>query len=321
MMSARFLATLCCAVLFLTLGTFSSTALAVSDEWKPIDPAALAAKTPVVEKDADAEAIFWEVHLADEVDGGTPRTVLKHYLRIKIFTERGRDSQSRIDIPYLKNWSIKDIAARTIKADGTIVELKKEDVFERTIVKSSGLKLKAKSFAMPAVEPGGIIEYRWKEVRNDRLANYIRLQFQREIPVQLVKYYIKPLSLPDFPYSMRGKPFGMELKLNKEKDGYYSSTLTNIPAFHEEPRMPPEDSVRPWLLIYYSEDKKLSADQFWKEFGKQTYETNKSRMKVNDEVKQAAAAAIGDASPPQQKLEKLFEFCRTKIKNVYSDSS
>jgi Domain of Unknown Function with PDB structure (DUF3857) len=299
---------------------FSATARA-GDDWKPLDPADLASKTPVVEKDADAEAIFWEVHLADEVDGGMPRTVLRHYLRIKIFTDRGRESQTRIDIPYLKNWSIKDIAARTIKSDGKIIELKKEDVFERTIVKSSGLKLKAKSFAMPGVEPGAIIEYRWKEVRNDRLANYIRLQFQREIPVQLVKYYIKPLSLPGFPYSMRGKAFGMEFKLTKEKDGYYSSTLTNMPAFHEEPRMPPEDSVRPWLLIYYSEQRNVSPDQFWKEFGKDTYETNKSRMKATDEVKQAAATAIGDASAPEQKLERLFEFCRAKIKNVFSDSS
>jgi hypothetical protein len=31
---------------------------------------------------------------------------------------------------------IKDIAARTIKPDGSIVELKKEDIYERTIVKA-----------------------------------------------------------------------------------------------------------------------------------------------------------------------------------------
>ncbi|HEX8921984.1 MAG TPA: hypothetical protein VF766_10935, partial [Pyrinomonadaceae bacterium] len=48
-------------------------------DWKPIDPADLALKAPVVEKDADAEAIFWEVRVADEVEGGTPRTVLNHY--------------------------------------------------------------------------------------------------------------------------------------------------------------------------------------------------------------------------------------------------
>ena len=279
-------------------------------------------KTSVVEKDADAEAIFWEVHVADELDGDTPRTVLTHYIRIKILTERGRESQSKIDIPYLKNWSIKDIAARTIKPNGTIVELKKEDVFERTIVKSSGIKLKAKSFAMPEVEAGAIIEYRWKEVRNDRLANYIRLQFQREIPVQSIKYYIKPLSLPDFPYGMRIRAFHAQgAPFTKEKNGFYSTEMKNVPAFREEPRMPPEDSVRPWMLVYYSLDTKLAGDQFWTDFGKRVYENNKSRTKVNDEVKQAAAKAIGDAASPEQKLERLFEFCRTNIKNANSATS
>lgn len=300
----------------------SLSSVALADDWRPVDPSDLALKAPVVEKDADAEAIFWEVKVADEVEGGTPRTVLNHYLRIKIFTDRGRESESRIDIPYFNNWSVKDISARTIKADGSIVELKKEDVFERTIVKTSGLKLKAKSFAMPGVEPGAIIEYRWREVRNDRLANYIRLQFQRDIPVQTVKYYIKPLQDPNFPFGMRAKSFGAEPgPITKEKNGFYSTTMTNVPAFHEEARMPPDDTVRAWMLIYYAEDKKLSPDQFWKEYGKERYEANKSRIKVSDEVKQATAKAVGDAATPEAKVEKLFEFCRTTIKNINNDSS
>src|SRR5437868_15525304 len=85
---------------------------AMAQDWKPVDPADLALKAPVVEKDADAEAIFWDVRVADDVDDGAPRTVLTHYIRIKIFTERGRESQSKIDIPYINNWKIKDIAAR-----------------------------------------------------------------------------------------------------------------------------------------------------------------------------------------------------------------
>ena len=297
-------------------------ALAGGDEWRAIDPAELASKTPVVEKDADAEALFWEVHVADEVNGSTPETVLRHYIRIKIFTERGRESQSRIDIPYLQNWSIKDIAARTIKPDGSIVELKKEDIFERTILKSSGLKIKAKSFAMPGVEPGAIIEYRWKEVHTDRLAHYLRLQFQREVPVRSVKYYVKPYSDPNFPYGMRGRPFQFNMQaFQKEKDGFYSVAAVNMPAFHAEPRMPPEDSVRPWILLYYSEDKKVTPEQFWKDYGKEVFEKNKPRTKVNDEVKQAAAKAIGDATAPEEKLDKLFDFCRASIKNVNNESS
>ena len=291
-----------------------------AENWRPIDPADLALKAGVVEKDADAEAIFWEVKVADEFEGGSLRTVFNHYLRIKIFTERGRESQSRIDIPYLNSWSIKDISARTVKPDGSIVELKKEDVFERTIVKANGLKIKAKSFAMPGVEPGAIIEYRYREVRNNSVADYLRLQFQRDVPVQLVKYYVKPLDNPI--YGMRVKAFQADPgPITKEKEGYYSTLMRNVPAFHEEARMPPEDSVRAWLLIFYAEDKKVTNEQFWKDLGKSKYDTYKSMMKVSDEVKQATAKAIGDATTPEDKLQRIFEFCRTNIKNVNNDSS
>ncbi|HSS19851.1 MAG TPA: DUF3857 domain-containing protein [Pyrinomonadaceae bacterium] len=291
-------------------------------DWRPVDPAELALKAPVVEKGADAEALFWEVRLTDEVDGGTPRTVLQHYVRIKVFTERGRESQSKIDIPFLSSWRIQDIAARTIKPDGSIVELKKEDVLERTIEKQNGTKIKAKSFAMPGVEPGSIIEYRWKEIRNDQLATYVRLYFQREVPVQQVKYYIKPLSLPGFEYSMRAQTFnGNTSPFTKEKEGFYGVTMSNVPAFHEETRMPPEDAVRPWMLVYYSKETTLKGESYWQDYGKRTYDEYKPLMKVNDEVKTASAAAIEGATTPEEKLTKLFEFCRSKIKNVNDDAS
>ena len=309
-------------LVLICLSALTPIAAIAGDDWKPVDSAELALKGPVVEKDADAEALFWEVRVADEVDGYNIRMVLDHYVRIKIFTERGRESQSKIDIPFLNNWSIKDIAARTIKPDGSIVEIKKSDILERTIVKESGRRIKAKSFAMSGVEPGAIIEYRWKEVHNDEIANYIRLYFQRDVPVQTVKYLIKPLSLPGFPFGMRVQTFrAQHSDFVKEKNGFYSTTVTNVPAFHEEPRMPPEDSVRPWMLVYYSEDRKLTGEQFWKQVGKENFERNKSRLKVSDEVKQAAAAVIGDATEPEKKIEKLFEFCRSKIKNVNDDAS
>ncbi|MCA1849686.1 MAG: DUF3857 domain-containing protein, partial [Acidobacteria bacterium] len=132
------------------------------NDWRAIDPVELALKAPVVEKEADAETLFWEVRMANEADSmtGEVHTVLRHYVRIKIFTERGRESQSRVDIPFGKFFGrdvkVSDIAGRTIKPDGSSVELKKNDIFERTVQKTSGLKLKVKSFALPGVEPGTI---------------------------------------------------------------------------------------------------------------------------------------------------------------------
>ncbi|MFN2532364.1 MAG: DUF3857 domain-containing transglutaminase family protein [Pyrinomonadaceae bacterium] len=293
-----------------------------SDDWLPIDPSDLALKTPVVEKDADAEAIFWQVRVADDLENGDPRTVLQHYMRIKIFTDRGRESQSKVEIRYESGTDIKDIAARTIKPDGTVVELKKDDIFEKTIVKANGGKLKAKSFAMPSVEAGAVIEYRWREVRNNSLTFFDRFDLQRDIPVRLVKYYLKPAKF--FTYEsigMNARTFhGNTTPFSKEKDGFYSTSMSNVPAFHEEPRMPPENELRAWMLVYYTIRENLPPEKFWAKLGKSVYENYKTTMKPTDEIKKTALEAVGDASTPEQKLRRIFDFCHSHIRNINDDA-
>src|SRR5215472_15959696 len=288
------------------------------DDWRPIDPSDLKSTTPVVDKDADAEAIFWEVRVDDSDAGGL---TFNHYVRVKVFTERGKESQSKIDIPYYGNHKIKDIAARTIKADGTIVDLKKEDVFERTIVKISGLKVKTKSFAMPSVEPGAIIEYRWREVRSETSADYVDLQFQREIPVRSVTYMVKPYSGP-YASGMRYKSFHIPntVRFEKAKNGFFQITMTNVPAFNEEPRMPPEDQVRQWILLYHT-DQTGSVESYWQNLGKRLYDASKDDFKVNDDVRRATTEAIGNATDDMEKLRKIYDYCQNSIKNVNYVSS
>jgi hypothetical protein len=296
------------------------SAVASAQDWKPVDPAHLAMKSPVVEKEADAEAILWEVRVADEVRNREFHTVLSHYLRIKIFTDRGGETQSKIDIPYFNRTGISDIDARTIKPDGSIIQLKKDDVFERTIIRAGGLKIKAKSFALPAVEPGAIVEYKWKETRYDALANYIRLQLQRDIPVQLVRYFIKPL--PNSRYTMRLMAFHAQTTpFTKEPDGYNSTTMANVPAFHEEPFMLPESEVRAWMLVYYTENSDPNPDQYWPAYAKETYEEFKSSMQASDEVRRTTVSVIGDASTPDEKLRRIYEFCKSRIRNTDNEAS
>ena len=303
--------------LILCLG-LSATYAVSGDDWRPVDPAELALKTSVVEKDADAEALFWEVRVDD---GDVNELVFSNYVRVKVFTERGKESQSQIDLPYFGSSKIKDISARTIKPDGSIVELNKDDVHERTIVKASGLKLKAKSFAMPGVEPGAIIEYRWREVQGDSDANYVDLQFQRDIPVRSVSYMVRPYTGPDA-RGLAYKEFHMPqgAKFEKAKNGFYSVSMTNVPAFHEEPRMPPEDEVRSWILLFYNSSGVQPA-KFWGDIGRRLYEATKDDMKVNDDVRRKATEIIGDAKDPDAKLQRLYEFCQTKIRNLSRDYS
>lgn len=298
----------------LLAGLAKAAALA-GDDWRPVDPADVALKAPVVEPDAEAEALFWDVRVDDEGQN----LVFTHYIRIKVFTEHGKESQSQIDIPFFGKTQVKDIAGRTIKPDGTIIELKKDAVFERTIVKVSGVKLKAMSFAMPAVEPGAIIEYRYREVFSHASADNLHLHFQRDIPVRRVRYHIKPSR---YFIGMRTQTFNAgEPQFAREDDGFYATEMTNMPAFHEEPHMPPEDQVRAWTLLYYSKDVWQRAEDYWREHSKGFYEVFKPLVKANDDVKKAAAQIAGDAATPTQKLERLYAYCQTKIKNVNDDAN
>lgn len=291
-------------------------AAAQTKEWKPLDPAHQALKAPVVEKDADAEALFWEVYVDDASSSGTD---FIHYLRVKVFTERGKETQSKIDIPYFNGVSVKDIAARTIKPDGTIVELKKDAVFDREVVKFGRFKLKSKSFALPGIESGAIIEYRWREVYEYE-TNYVKMDFQRDIPVQVIRYYLKPD--PQAMYPMKTISFqGRTPNFVRDKNGFYLTEVLNMPAFREEPNMPPEDQVKMWMLVYYAPDVRKEPTEYWKDEGKRFYELLKADMKINDDIRRAATEAVGDASTPEQKLERIFNYCRTKIKNINDDAS
>jgi len=303
-------------------GLLSQVVLIAATDWRPVEPRELALKSPKVEPGADAEAICWDVRVQDEIDASLARAVLWHYLRIKIFTERGRESQSNIDLPYRTGIKIVDISARTIKPNGEVVEMNKDAVFERTILKAGGIQVKAKSFAMPAVEVGSIIEYRWKEIRLDQVMDHVRLQFQRDIPVQEVSYHIKPFTSPYLPYAMRAFPFGMPLpQFVRERDDFYAATVNNMPAFKEEARMPPEDQVRAWLLVYYAEDKKLVPEKYWKEKGKELYNTYKPLIKANNDVKRAATEAAGAAASDDDKLHRVFNYVRANVKNIQNQSS
>src|SRR6187431_685502 len=156
--------TLYACVFLIGFSIFFPTTITAQDkdkEWRPVTPAELADKTSTVEADADAEAIFWEVKINDS---SVDELTLQHYIRVKIFTERGREKYSKLDVPFTKGLKIKNLAARVIKSDGSIVEIRPEDIFEREIVKASGVKVKAKSFAVPNIEPGVIVEYRYKEI-------------------------------------------------------------------------------------------------------------------------------------------------------------
>jgi len=292
------------ALLFILFVTLQSTAFSQDKEWRPLDPADLKAEKPAVDPDADAEALFWDVRIDDSSADGFS---LRHYVRVKIFTERGREKYSKFDIPFLKGLKIKDLAARVIKKDGTTVEIGKNDIFEREIVRGSGLKVKAKSFAVPNIEPGVIIEYRYKESYSDGGANGLKLELQKDIPVQSLNYYYKPFSgEPKF------KAFNyQDIKFTKDKGGYFLASRTNVPSFKQEPYMPPDDMVRPWMRIGSA---RISIRGLIEKMALAKYLKSEAGG-----LKKLAAEITAGASTNEDKIKLLYEYCQTQISNTTFD--
>lgn len=296
---------------FCVLLLSAQTALA-GDDWREVTSSELQMKTPQVEPDADAEAIFWEVR----VDDTSADLVMNHYIRVKIFTERGREKYSKIDIPYEKGIKIKNIMARVIKPDGSIVELAKADIFEREIAKADKIKVKAKSFAVPNIETGVIVEYRYQETHQSSWANNMRMFFQHDIPIQNITYYFRPAN------NGRSLTFNMDNNFVKDKNNFYKASMRNVPAIKEEAQMPPEDEVRSWLLVYYWNDQKDDATDIWAKIGGvivQVWDV-RDTLKPGKDIKTAAQEITAGATTPDEQLKRIFDFCKTKVKNITFDT-
>ena len=312
---------MCTLVGCLAWGLQSSAAAA--ERWKAPNPAELALAAPAIDKDADAEILEWDVRVAEELDGDSPSTVFDHYIRLKIFTDRGRDTYGRVDLTYADSVRIFGVEARTIAADGSIREVRKADIFRRTLVKGDDLQVEAVSFALPGVQKGSIVEYGWKEQHADSLAANLRLPTQREVPVHVVRYHIKPLGLEDMGYEMRLHGFQMVLPpLKREANDFYLLTVEKIPALREEPHMPPERQVAPWVLVYYERTgAPREPKAFWEDLVKRESDEARKLWRPTDEVRRAAAEACAGAATPEQKVAALVKYVRGKVQRTDVDTA
>ena len=86
---------------------------ATAADWPPISPADLALKTPRIDPNADAEALLWDVRMTDSTERELSM-VLEHHVRLKIFTDRGREAHSTIELPYTNYRRVRDVEGRTV---------------------------------------------------------------------------------------------------------------------------------------------------------------------------------------------------------------
>jgi len=252
--------TLTCAIsLCLLTATNAFAGFSQAQDFRPATPEEVALKDVAYAPGAPAVILDWV-----EVDDD-PLSVASEYYRIKILTEEGR-KYADVEVPYLAGYPysgrVTDISARTIQPDGRIVPFEGK-VYDKVVYKGSGVRVRAKAFSLPDVQPGSILEYRFQRRWADRLLMNTYWVIQRDIPVLRARMSLKPYDTKgEFQsfFTYHNLPPGKVPTYSPKKT--YDYELTDVPPHSSEDFAPPAESLKIRVNFYYS-DRRVDPTNFW----------------------------------------------------------
>jgi len=246
------------------------------------------------------------IYLYRQVDRNDQESHEYNYVRIKILTEEGRKNAD-VEIPFFKeSGDVRGIKARTIRPDGSVANFDGK-VYEKTVVKVKGLRYLAKTFTLPDVQVGSIIEYHytttWDQYIYFRESVWI---LSDELFTRSAKFSLKSLS----GYAMRWSwPRGLPTGTVPPKDDHGTIRLEtkNIPAFQAEDFMPPPNELKFRVeFIYTQENDEKEPDKFWKKEGKKLNDQVESFVGKRKAMEQAVAQIASPNDSPEAKVQKIY---------------
>ena len=310
--------TLCFAALVLASAALFATRPVSGDEWQPISQDELKMTSVPEAPGAPAVYLYRQVDRNDSNRAATEY----NYVRIKILTEEGR-KYANVEIPFEKlRIGVSNIRARTIRPDGSVANFDGK-IYENTIVKSKSLKYLAKTFTMPDVQVGSIIEYHYNFDFEDNYIFSSRWILSEELFTKYGKFTLKPYTREAWTVQWSwpaGLPTGTEPP-KEEPDGIIRMIAKNIPAFQIEDFMPPENELKFRVaFVYHEEAPEKDVDKFWKHFGKKTNDRVENFANKRKAMEQAVSQIVSPGDSPEAKLRKIY--ARTQqVRNLSFETS
>ena len=276
-------------------------------DFKDVDKNELMMKDNPKQSGAHAMILEWRNYVDDSAQ------TLMVYQRLKIFTREGL-RYADVQIPYLKDFqNLHDFKARTIHEDGSIVPLD-EKLLDKSIVKIKGIKLNSKSFSLPEVQPGSIIEYMYK-LEGLRVPHSWTLQGDLYVKRALIHW--RPIGgLGTNCLSIRTP--------NREQTNVVMGTqvldVTDIPSFENEAFLPPDATVKTRLQCWYSRgDARIDESIYWDNYTKSRFPA----YEIITAVTAALTAEVNSISQPadssEDRLRKVYSRVQ-KIRNLTYES-
>ena len=319
--------------------------------WPPISAEEMA-MTDCPQQPGAPAVFLWREVVTDHDDFSTS----VHY-RLKVLTAAGKE-RANVEIPFVKgSHKVDGLKARVVQPDGRSVDFTGQ-VFEKTAVRAGRMKTIVKTFALPDVEVGSIIDYRYKLVPDtgraaskravDALEDALGVQgkpreggidaetsplfftvdiwdLQEDLFTRKAKFAYVPSGELERAFSMTGKGMGLNWVAHKiqgvapqQIKGRIEHTFENVPAFEAEEFMPPESSQRMELRLFYLDASVDAADKYWE---KESANWQKGVEKFMHKTGAAAAEAqraTAGIEDPLQKFRAIYGRAQ-EIKNLSYD--
>jgi hypothetical protein len=273
---------------------------AQAEDWLPVSPEELSMTGDPKAPGAPA------IYLYRQVDRNDAMSQESTYVRVKILTEEGR-KYADVELPYIKGSEvIRSIEARTIRPDGSIANWD-GTTYEKPIVAARGVKYLAKTFTLPAVEPGSIVEYRYRHAYPQGWVFDSHWILSQDLFTRHAKFSLDPSQYYGLRWSWpRGLPDGTAAP-TKER-GLIRLETHDVPAFVTEEYMPPANELKyrvDFIYIGDGNDEK-DATAYWKRFGRKAYQDVNDFTSRRKAMEEAVAQTVKPDEGQEEKLRKLY---------------
>jgi hypothetical protein len=259
-----------------------------------------------------------------ETDNDDANSSIRHFYRIKILKDEGK-KYADIEIPFQKGQiKFDELSGRTIHPDGRITEFD-GTTYDKEVVKARNVSFLAKTFTLPDVQTGSIIEYgyilRWEKFDWSLLrtmdAGYILSQIkptvaaqwsvQEDLFTKRAHFSFKPI--PGFALSWTWSNLSGTTKPTLEK-GVVEYDATDIPSFQAEDYIPPESSVKGLVEFFYifktaPKDRK-DAGWYWKDMADSRAQAVEKFIGKDKSFVKEVNALVSESDSPDAKLRKIY---------------
>jgi transglutaminase-like putative cysteine protease len=275
-----------------------------------------------------------ELALKDNAfDPGSPAMILEYavqtdntkstetsYKRIKIFREEGRKFAD-VEIAYFEKLArVEEIQARVTSPSGKAENFSGQ-VYDKEVVKMKKFRYNAKTFSLPDVEIGAVIEYsyrlHWHSDIPDVFKNPAKYlirepiaypaaewEIQQDLPVRHGRFTLRPIK------GARTGTYSQGLPADAVKrtlpDGTVELEVNYVPAFQKEEYSPPEENLKVRAEVFYGLGMYSDPSYYWLGLARREAEYYDRFIGKSKEARKEVERFLSPGDSPETKLRKIY---------------